>query len=319
MCLCLLSFVEPLLAQETIVTYLKKNGSFTPIKDSADYIRVVRLLPNESSLHELNEYYQNGNLKRHGWVKSPVPSRLRFEGVVERYYDNEKLEAVLHYADNKLIDTAKRYHKNGILKEVRVYLKTQGDQGQVSDADPDSRLVYYADSLDNIQINNGSGTARFVNKDKDIEQGDYADGLRTGRWKGTMQKGKYTFEEWYEGGTIVNGETTDSLGQKIKYTKIQVQPEYPGGIHELRAFIGKNYKYPREAIRAQVSGQVTITFVVEKTGKASNYKITHDLGYGTGEAGIEVLEKASDWTPGYLRGVPVRVAYTLPIRLNMAR
>lgn len=314
-----LLFAKPVHAQETIVSYLKKNGAFTAIKDSADYTRIIQLTPNDASLFELNEYYPNGNLKRHGWVKAPDPKLIRFEGLVETYYDNEILEAALHYTDNKLIDTAKRYYRNGVLKESRVYLNQEKNQKLMLDPDTDSRLVYYADSLDKVYILNGNGNVRFVDKDKDYEQGDYADGIRVGHWTGTMHKGKYRFEEWYEKTGFVNGETTDSLGQKIKYTQKQIQPEYPGGIHVLRTFIGNNYKYPRGAMSAQVAGQVTINFVVEKDGKVSNYKILNDLGYGTGKAGLEVLKRASDWAPGYMRGVPVRVAYTLPIRLNLSR
>lgn len=313
----LLLFVNTGYGQENIVSYLKKNGTFTPVKDSADYTRVVRLLPNEDSLHEFNEYYLNGNLKRHGWVKSPDPKRIQFEGKVETYYDNETLEAELNYADNKLTGTTKRYYRNGVLKESLVYPAVT--PGQQLGLDDDILLMYYADSLNNVQVKNGNGIAKIVDMNKDFEEGTYADGVRIGHWKGTIMKGKYQFEEWYEKGTLVNGETTDSLKQKVKYTKAQIQPEYPGGIQVLRSFIGNHYKYPREAIMAKVVGQVTISFVVEKDGKISDYKIVNDLGYGTGTAGIEVLKNARDWTPGYMRGIPVRVAYTLPIRLNLSR
>ncbi|MDR2281622.1 MAG: energy transducer TonB [Sphingobacterium sp.] len=311
--------IKPLKAQETIVTYMKKNGGLTALKDSADYTRILSITPNDIGLYELNEYYPNSNLKRHGWVKSLDAGRLQFEGIVETYYDNEIVEATLNYSQNKLVDTAKRYYRNGVLKESRVYLKDKATPDSITDSELVSRLIYYSDSLNNIQIINGNGTARFVDKDNDIEQGDYANGVRVGHWKGTILKGKYRFEEQYEEGIIVTGETTDSLGQKTKYTKKQIQPEYPGGIQQLRMFIGKNYRYPKEALMAGVVGQVTISFVVEKTGKTTDYKIINDLGYGTGNAGIEVIEAASDWTPGYLRGIPVRVAYTLPIRLNLTK
>jgi len=41
------------------------------------------------------------------------------------------------------------------------------------------------------------------------------------------------------------------------------------------------------------------------------------LGFDTGEAGIRVVKKLGKWKPGMRRGEPVRVAYTLPIRLNL--
>ncbi|QQD13974.1 hypothetical protein [Sphingobacterium sp. UDSM-2020] len=66
----------------------KKNGGYSANKDSADYTNILRLIPNEAKVHELNEYYPNGNLKRHGWVKTTDPKRLYFEGPLDTYYDN---------------------------------------------------------------------------------------------------------------------------------------------------------------------------------------------------------------------------------------
>lgn len=48
-----------------------------------------------------------------------------------------------------------------------------------------------------------------------------------------------------------------------------------------------------------------------------NLKVEQDLGYGTGEEAIRVLKRAKKWSPGIMRGVPVRVQYSIPIRLDM--
>jgi len=57
--------------------------------------------------------------------------------------------------------------------------------------------------------------------------------------------------------------------------------------------------------------------VVERDGSLSDMKVVKDLKYGTGEAAIRVLQSSSKWSPGIQNGRPVRVAYTLPIRLNL--
>ncbi|TDQ82843.1 MORN repeat protein [Sphingobacterium yanglingense] len=313
-----ISLTNLLQAQETLVTYIKKDGSFTPLKDSAAYTSILQLQANDAGLYELNEYYPNGNLKRHAWVKTPDPKRLRFEGPVKSFYDNEVLQSIYQYSNDKIADTAKRYYRNGVLKETRFYVKNQSSPALIADYELASRLVYYADSLNNVQVKNGNGTATFFSDDQDFEQGNYVDGLRAGHWKGKMTKGKYQFEEWYEKGVLTKGITTDSTGQEYNYTQKDVEPEYPGGIQQLRMFIGNNYRYPTEAIKANISGQILISFVVEKTGKTSSYKIINDLGYGTGQRAIDVLKRAKDFTPGYRRGIPVRVAYSVPIQLNLS-
>ncbi len=69
-------------------------------------------------------------------------------------------------------------------------------------------------------------------------------------------------------------------------------------------FIAQNYKYPKEALNAKVSGQLLISFVIEKNGLANEFEVINDLGYGTAASGIAVLKKAEKWTPGYQYGMP---------------
>ncbi|MEN5055104.1 energy transducer TonB [Sphingobacterium kitahiroshimense] len=311
----LLFFAIPTKAQETIVTYMKKNGGYTANKDSADYTNILRLIPNEAGVHELNEYYPNGNLKRHGWVKTTDPKRLYFEGPLDTYYDNGSLESSTTYVNNKLADTVKRYYNNGILKENRIYFNLTEAPNEFLSTDMNSRLIYYADSTGTVQIKDGHGKVELKNG-QDVERGSYSGGLRTGYWEGSFIKSKYQFEEWYENGVLTKGTTTDSLGKKHPYEQREIQPEYKGGIPKLMMFIAQNYEFPNEALKAQVNGQVMISFVIDTTGVPVDLKIISDLGYGTGQKGIDVVKKAKEWIPGYRRGIPVRVQYFIPIRLN---
>lgn len=317
--LCLLFFLfgPSLNAQETIVTYFKKNGGYTAHKDSANYTSILRMVANEEGLYELNDYYANGNLKRHGWVQAANPRRLRFEGWVETYYHNGTLEAAVRYADNQRVDTSRRYYRNGVLNERIAYLRKPKGKDDSLHASIYKRLIYYADSLGHVHVQDGNGDAEMITNNIDIERGRYVNGLREGRWEGTFQKAKYRFEEWYENGLVVKGLTTDSLGKQYLYKQREVNPEYLGGMLKLRQFIAQNYRYPKEAIHAKVSGELRISFVVDTTGKPTHLEIVNDIGYGTAAAGIDVIRKSGHWTPGYLRGVPVRVKYTLPIRLNL--
>lgn len=314
--LMLLFFANPIKAQETIVTYIKKNSGFTSIKDSAAYTNVLRIKPNEAGLHELNDYYPNGNLKRHGWVKIADPRRLFFEGPLETYYDNGTLESTTTYAENKLADTVKRYYKNGILKESRIFFKLNESPNEFLSTDMNSRLIYYADSTGTVRIIDGNGKIELKNG-QDCERGSYLGGLRTGYWEGSFSKTKYHFKESYDNGVLTKGTTTDSLGKEHSYEHREIQPEYPGGIQKLMMFVAQNYEFPQEALEAMVSGQVMISFVIDKTGVPVDFKVVNDLGYGTGDKGINVIKKAKEWTPGYQRGIPVRVHYFLPIGLNL--
>lgn len=111
-----------------------------------------------------------------------------------------------------------------------------------------------------------------------------------------------------EGGTGTGDEIFES---------VEIQPEPPGGMAAFRKWIGDNYQYPSGAIDAGVKGAVNVSFVVEKDGSLTDIKVIRDLSYGTGQAAINLLKKAKKWSPGIQNGRPVRVAYTLPIRLDL--
>lgn len=107
-------------------------------------------------------------------------------------------------------------------------------------------------------------------------------------------------------------EATDVIFQSV-----EIQPEPPGGFRAFMEYIARNYDYPQEAIEAGVNGQVQIAFIIEKDGSLADIRVVRDLGYGTGEAAVRVLQSSSNWSPGIQNGRPVRVAYTLPIRFNL--
>lgn len=106
------------------------------------------------------------------------------------------------------------------------------------------------------------------------------------------------------------GSTADQIFQSV-----EVSPEPPGGMAAFRDWIGKNYNYPSAAIDNGINGTVEVSFVVERDGSLTDIKVLRDLKFGTGEEAVRVLKRAAKWTPGIQNGRPVRVAYTLPIRL----
>ena len=101
------------------------------------------------------------------------------------------------------------------------------------------------------------------------------------------------------------------------FESVEINPEPPGGMAAFRKWIGENYQYPSGAIDAGVKGTVQVSFVVEKDGSLTDIKVVRDLQFGTGQAAVNLLKKAKSWSPGIQNGRPVRVAYTLPIRLDL--
>ena len=108
----------------------------------------------------------------------------------------------------------------------------------------------------------------------------------------------------------------NSFDEEI-FMVIETQPEYPGGVDSLYAFVARNINYPAEAKAQKIEGRVFVTFVVEKDGTLSNLKILRDIGAGCGEEVLRVLRKMPKWTPGKHRGKNVRVQFNLPVSFTL--
>lgn len=100
---------------------------------------------------------------------------------------------------------------------------------------------------------------------------------------------------------------------------VEVQPEFPGGMDSMYAFIQKNLIYPEKAKAEGIEGRVFITFTIEKDGSVSNVKILRGIGGGCEEAAVEMIKNMPKWKPGKQRGKPVRFQFTLPIKFELPK
>ncbi|HMR18024.1 MAG TPA: energy transducer TonB [Sphingobacterium sp.] len=119
-------------------------------------------------------------------------------------------------------------------------------------------------------------------------------------------------------GSVKGVEGGTGTGEEI-FTSVEINPSPKEGMDAFRKWIADNYQYPSGAIDAGVKGTVTVSFVVERNGELTDIKVLKDLSYGTGQAAIALLKRAKAWNPGIQNGRPVRVAYTLPIRLDLTQ
>lgn len=111
----------------------------------------------------------------------------------------------------------------------------------------------------------------------------------------------------------------ESKAIKIQNNKIlglsdvSEKPAFPGGIEKFYQFVGANFRTPSDP---NLKGKVYITYIIEKDGSLSDFKILRDIGFGTGEEAIRVLKLSPKWIPGKIDGNPVKVMYSLPITIQ---
>ena len=100
-------------------------------------------------------------------------------------------------------------------------------------------------------------------------------------------------------------------------TIVEEMPEFPGGPEALYPYIGKNLKYPEQAVEEGIEGVVYLTFVVETDGKISNVNVLRGISGGCSEEAVRVVKGMPNWKPGKQNGKKVRVRYNLPIRFKL--
>jgi antitoxin component YwqK of YwqJK toxin-antitoxin module len=307
-------FCVPAFGQTQSVMFLNKHGEKIKGTDSAAYIRTLTREGKRDTLYQLKEQYMTGEIYRTGTAFFNR-GKLTLTGLITSYQKNGKKMCEEQYRQGVLNDTSRYYYKNGNIRS-EVFASDGAENLQDIHKLP-SRLVTYYDSLGNQLVKEGNGHIKTSNCCGDSSEGDYKDGYQEGLWQGTFFRGKYRYEESYSHGKLIEGTSTDSLGRKAPYSEIEEQPKYPGGMSALYRFIGMNYKYPLLAPQPPIRGVIILYFVVDAQGKLVDIKVVEDLGFGTGREGMRVLSKSATWTPGKLRGVPVNVSHSLPIRLNL--
>ena len=92
-------------------------------------------------------------------------------------------------------------------------------------------------------------------------------------------------------------------------------PTFPGGIDGYNKFLTKNLKWPKTAIDAQ--GRVFVSFIIEKDGHLTNFKIEKSLEKDFDDEAIRVLKKMPRWTPAMKNGKIVRVRFAIPIKFML--
>ena len=101
------------------------------------------------------------------------------------------------------------------------------------------------------------------------------------------------------------------------FVAVEQQAEFPGGIVELKKWLGRNLDYPETARMNEVSGRVIVRFVVEKDGSIGQATILKGVDKDLDREALRVVKKMPKWQPGKNNGVPVRSYFNLPVVFSL--
>jgi len=85
---------------------------------------------------------------------------------------------------------------------------------------------------------------------------------------------------------------------------------------KLDSFIAQNIKYPETAYRQNLSGKVSLHFVVEPQGRVSNIQVLSPVGGGCTQEAIRLLNLIH-WMPGIKSNMAVRTFMNLDIEFKL--
>jgi TonB family protein len=114
------------------------------------------------------------------------------------------------------------------------------------------------------------------------------------------------------------------------FDAVEVMPRYAGCEQALTDSIDctfikvvnhikSNIKYPEEALKNKVQGQVIAEFVVDTNGAIINPMIKQGIGSGCDEEALRVLTLMPAWIPGKQDGKPVKVRMKMPILFQLPK
>jgi TonB family protein len=104
---------------------------------------------------------------------------------------------------------------------------------------------------------------------------------------------------------------------KDQYIVIEEMPQFPGGKEALSKWLSDNVKYPAEAVKNKITGNVQVSFIVGKDGKISNTKVTESVNPYLDAEAVRVVSSMPDWKPGSQAGKPVDVFMKIPINFAL--
>jgi len=94
-------------------------------------------------------------------------------------------------------------------------------------------------------------------------------------------------------------------------------PQYSGGKESFTKLLRENLKYPEEALKNNIEGDVHLSFEIDHNGEVFNVKVIHGLGYGCDEEAVRLIEMLS-YEKARNRGVKVKASkkIKIPFRLK---
>jgi len=101
------------------------------------------------------------------------------------------------------------------------------------------------------------------------------------------------------------------------YRSAEVIAEFVGGSKAFSKFVSDSTRYPLDERERGISGEVIVSFIIERDGSLSNIKIRKGVSPGLDAEAIRLFKSMPKWSPAMNDGKAVRIYYSLPLFFNL--
>ncbi|MEO8590005.1 MAG: energy transducer TonB [Flavobacteriales bacterium] len=103
-------------------------------------------------------------------------------------------------------------------------------------------------------------------------------------------------------------------------TRVENQPQFPGGDEALVAYLKENLRYPDDMRQAHVEGSAQVAFTITPEGEVQDVHLQRGIAGGgaLNEEALRVVRAMPRWTPARVNGVPIPMVYVLPVSFGVS-
>jgi protein TonB len=127
-------------------------------------------------------------------------------------------------------------------------------------------------------------------------------------------------EQFAPTGFSKGGECFAPDGTPVPFFAFEVMPRYSegnGGPQAIIKALMRNFRYPKDALRAKVEGRVLVAFSVTEQGTVTDVHMVQSLFPSVDANAMQAVYQLKRFEPGKQDGRPVKVGYTVPITLRV--
>ena len=82
-------------------------------------------------------------------------------------------------------------------------------------------------------------------------------------------------------------------------------------------YLVKNIRYPEDAKKKKIEGEVVLRFVIDDKGNVGDVKVAKAAHPSLDAEALRVIRSMPKWNPGKQNGKPVSVYFTQPILFRL--